>query len=366
MKNAGKTSTKYKFVFETLRKQILAGDYSHDQKFPSELMLARRFKVSRPTISRALLDLKSAGFLEGRVGSGTYLGPEARAFAGYIGMIIPDRDWNMFFSAVANAFETAASKHGFTVLKDDCFTKGEEARAAQMAQLAAEFAKKHVRGILVAPFDASEMSAEATHRMFAELEKSDIPIVLLDRDIVPLSSRSRYDLVSSDNFAAGRRLAAHFIAMGAKRLAFLTIPHSGSAVQERIIGFAQTVRNAGLPWTKSSVLTFDATNVQAVQRLFSTKQAPDAIGCRNDHVAAYLLQTLANLKIDVPKRVRIGAFDDCKLAQMLTPPLTSVHQPTSAIADAAFTTLLERIRNPSAPARKILLDVTLSVRASSM
>ena len=352
-------------VFETLRAQILAGEYAPDRKFPSEQMLVRRFGVSRPTITRALLDLKAAGLIEGRSGSGTYLGPVAKTAAGFLGMIVPDRDWNMFFAAVANGIEANARTAGYTLLKDDCTAKSPDERAYQMERLAREFALKRVRGVIVAPFESWEKSDLATRRILDELRKSDTPVVLIDRDYAPEAGRSAYDLVAADNFRAGYLLARHFVRQGARRPAFLRLPRSGTATLDRIAGFARGLQDGGLRKSGVRELEFDATDLQAVRKLFAAKDRPDAIACHNDHVAAYLLQTLAKLKIRIPHDVMIGSFDDCNLAEMLSPPLTSVRQPAADIAETAFRMLLDRIASPSAAPRKILLDVSLSVRATT-
>lgn len=364
MKSVDRTA-KYRDVFQTLRLEILAGRHADHEKFPSEQMLARRFGVSRPTITRALQELKQSGLLEGRVGSGTYLGNVARTAAGYIGMIIPDRDWNLFFAAIANGFETAARLSGYTVLKDNCTQKDPELRTCEMEALAREFAQMRVRGVLFEPYDARELSEAATGRILSELEQAGIPVVLVDRDVSVDFNRSQYDLVQSDNVRAGYMLARHLIEQGAKRLAFLTLPQSGSATLERILGFSLAVREAGLKWSERSVLTCDDADFPRLRRLFARRDRPDAIGCRNDHVAAFLLQGLATINLRVPQDLLVGGFDDCRLAELLSPPLTSVRQPAAEIAEAAFRMLLDRIAHPDAARRRVLLDVSLSVRGST-
>lgn len=352
---------KHKEIFNILRQEILTGRYDNYERFPSEAMLTQRFKVSRPTVTRALLGLKAAGLLSGRSGSGTYLG----ATAGYIGMIIPDRDWNNFFSTVANSIETAANRRGYTVLKDDCSAKDPETRAVQMHQLANEFTTKRVRGVIVEPFDASAISDYATAQVLAELGKANIPVVLLDRDTVPYPKRSDYDLVGIDNVQAGYRLARYLIDCGAKNLYFYFIPYSGSAAQERLVGFEHAVISAGLPWNASHVIDCNVKDAAALKKLFARRTRPDAIGCCNDHMAAGLLQTLSSIKIRVPRDLLMGGFDDCYLASMLNPPLTTIRQPAKEVAEVAFVQLLKRIEAPARPPCKILLDTTLTVRKST-
>lgn len=45
-------------------------------------------------------------------------------------------------------------------------------------------------------------------------------------------------------------------------------------------------------------------------------------------------------------------------------PLTTLRQPTREIGDAALSAMLERVRRTDLPARDILLDYDLVVRAS--
>ena len=56
-------------IFEQMRRDILAGKFDGESKLPSELALARRFGVSRPTMSRVMLDLKREGLIRTRKGA---------------------------------------------------------------------------------------------------------------------------------------------------------------------------------------------------------------------------------------------------------------------------------------------------------
>ena len=77
-----KPIAKYIQIAKTLQRDILSGKYEHEERFPSEESLARRFGASRPTIERALRELKRAGLLQSRAGSGSYLTFAARNATG--------------------------------------------------------------------------------------------------------------------------------------------------------------------------------------------------------------------------------------------------------------------------------------------
>lgn len=96
--NGGTRSAKYLEIAQTLRREILEGKFANREHFPSEVALARRFGASRPTVERALRELKRAGLLEARAGSGFYLTFAARNSTGVIGVIAPDYGKIDFFT----------------------------------------------------------------------------------------------------------------------------------------------------------------------------------------------------------------------------------------------------------------------------
>ncbi len=63
----------YQQVADTLREQILAGDWSPGDLFPTEAALGKRFNVSRITIRQALAILDEEGLIVRLRGSGTYV-----------------------------------------------------------------------------------------------------------------------------------------------------------------------------------------------------------------------------------------------------------------------------------------------------
>ena len=64
---------KHRRVRESLRKQIVAGQYLPGQRLPTEMEMARVERVGRQTILRALQDLVQEGLIVRRRGSGSYV-----------------------------------------------------------------------------------------------------------------------------------------------------------------------------------------------------------------------------------------------------------------------------------------------------
>src|SRR3984957_2948740 len=82
---------KYQQVVETVKNEILSGRYQPGQKLPSESALVNRFGASRITVGRALRELRQAGLIQSRAGSGSFVGPAASGDEGLLfGLLIPN------------------------------------------------------------------------------------------------------------------------------------------------------------------------------------------------------------------------------------------------------------------------------------
>src|SRR3954464_6700930 len=63
----------YRWFYEELRTAILAGHLRPGARLPATRDLAKQYGLSRPTLVSAFEQLRSEGYVEGKVGSGTYV-----------------------------------------------------------------------------------------------------------------------------------------------------------------------------------------------------------------------------------------------------------------------------------------------------
>jgi len=63
----------YRWLYEELRSAILAGRLRPGGRLPATRELAAQYGLSRPTIVTAFEQLRSEGYVEGKIGSGTYV-----------------------------------------------------------------------------------------------------------------------------------------------------------------------------------------------------------------------------------------------------------------------------------------------------
>ncbi|MEU0212976.1 substrate-binding domain-containing protein [Streptomyces canus] len=77
------------------------------------------------------------------------------------------------------------------------------------------------------------------------------------------------------------------------------------------------------------------------------------------------LRAFAEAGLSVPGDVSVVGFDDIPAAAHLSPPLTTVRQNFTAVADRAVDVLIAMIEGGPAPAERTDIAVELTVRASS-
>lgn len=355
--------TKYSIIVETLRKEILGGKWSSNSAtFPSERALVRRFGVSRPTVSQALQELRGQGYLLRQQGKGTFLTRKAQKICGAIGLIVPGVAYSEFFQPIVTALSGVCTANGYGLSIGSVFSANGEERARQAMTLARDLAEQHVSGVILQPIESIPNAPSVNKQILAVFKSAGIPVVLLDSDIVPPPDRSEYDIVGVNNYDAGRRVAVHMIAAGAKRISFVSMPKPCYSIRYRFAGVQSTLASHGV--LLKEMVELDASNVGEVRR-YLRKERPDGVICCCDTFAAFFKRTVEQLGKRVPKDLLLAGFDDVQHAKIMTPMLTTITQPCEKIAREAFLTLLGRINNPNRPAREILLTAPLVVRAST-
>ena len=345
-------------IFEQMRREILAGKFDSEDKLPSETALARRFGVSRPTMSRVMLDLKRGGLVMTRKGAPTMLTRFARNATGSLGIVVPGECYAEIFTPIVKELKRMAERNGWRVLMEAIKSDKPTVRAREARRIAYLFAKERVSGVFFQPMEFVRDYTSASRDVLYHFDKYEVPVVLLDYDIVPSPERSNYDLVGIDNVAAGLSVGRCLIKKGAKKLCFLQRPGAAPTVTDRRRGVALAALEANLPWSqKHNVLRCEPENRRAVSR-FVTVERPDAIVSGNDIAAAKLKKTLAAIKKE--GNIRLAGFDDVSVAAQMG--LTTCRQPLNDLAHVAFRTLLQRIKSPLLPPRTILLSAPLIAR----
>ncbi len=361
--SGGKESGKAVRIAQSLLGEIRDRVYA-DGNFPSENELAERFGAARETIRKAVDVLVCDGIVRRVKGCGTFLTGRAERKTGLVGLIVPDATSAEIFSEFIHQIDAIASRNGYKLAVANLERRGDVGAGVRRA--ARELAVRRVEGVIYRPL-IDERFANSNLEVVRIFKNAEIPVVLLDSDVVQPPERSEYDLVNIDNIAAGRRIADHLLACGRRRIAFLMGGKSFGANanwRNRLFGLAGELALNGAE-NAVKVLDFAPDNAAAVEKLRRSRQRPDAIVCGNDDTAALLVKTLVSAGLRVPDDVAVVGFDDAPSARFSVPPLTTIRQPAREIALSALRLLLARIRHPSAEPTELHLPAPLVVRRST-
>ena len=356
---------KHEQIYQALERDIQAGRWKQGERLPSEAQLVRQFSASRITVGRAVRDLQRAGMVERRAGSGTYV--KAESPAGSFGLLIPDLGETDIFEPICRGMMASplARQHALVwgSLTGAAGSKSDGSKEERAWDLCRQYIDRRVSGVFFAPLEFTPGRDEVNQRIAQALDAAHIPVILLDRTVVPYPGRGHHDIVGIDNRRAGYVVTEHLLRQGARRVAFVGVQHAAATVDARESGYREALYAWDVPIDRSLAHRLDPTDAASVRAVMEANR-PDGIVCANDWTAARTMRTLLELGYVVPRDVRLVGIDDLDYASLLPVPLTTLRQPTAQIGAAALAAMLDRIARPDFPTRDILLHGALIVRKS--
>jgi len=180
--------------------------------------------------------------------------------------------------------------------------------------------------------------------LISEFAAAKVPVVGI------ATGRFRPDVccVRIDDFRAASDMTRHLINLGHTNIGFIKGHPNQTASAQRFAGFQTTLEEAGITpnpsYVEQGYFTY-RSGLEAAERLLSRKRPPTAIFASNDDMAAAVISVAHRRGLDVPRDLSVVGFDDSPIATTVWPELTTIRQPIAAMADAAITLLLRRIRH---------------------
>jgi len=272
-----------------------------------------------------------------------------------LGMIISDIT-NPFFSQMVRGAEEAARKQNYLLLTfntDDRFEREEQALS--------ELRSRRVDGILLV---VAPSQAKPSH--IVETLKAGIPVVCLDR----IPPGLEVDSVTVDNINAARDCVRHLIAQGHRKIGIITGTMALQTAQQRLQGFEETMRAAGLEVDRDWVRHGDfrsESGYQMGREILLGKNLPTALFISNNLMAYGVLQALDDFNLHCPGDLAIATFDDPAITQVFRPRLTAISQPAYSFGYTGAELLIQRIESKKTGESPIAirLPTELHIRESS-
>lgn len=182
----------------------------------------------------------------------------------------------------------------------------------------------------------------------------------------------REHFVGFDDEAAATAVMEHLLALGHRRIGFITGNPGHLASGRRRVGYEMALRGAGLGVDPACIVPGDFTyrsGLAATEALLDRPQPPTAIFASNDDMAAAAVAVAHRRHLSVPDDLSICGFDDTAMATTIWPELTTIRQPIAETARQAVALLVEDAESDDPGAqgdcRSVQLPFELIVRGST-
>lgn len=266
-----------------------------------------------------------------------------------IGMVVPNLADPFSASAVQAVQEFARSKGHIVILTS---SGGDESLEREELET---LVRRQVDGLIIAPADGRRNTVES-------FVHANIPVVTFDRPF----SNTGIDSITVTNSGAAREATEHLLSHGYRRiLAVGARPHlyTGS---ERVAGYINAMKRADLRKETYLVENEGKLSYDVIRNLvMNGGKKMEAILTLNGITTMLVLRVLRQLGIQVGRDIGLISFDDFELAEILTPGLTVVRQPSAELGRRAAELLFTRIEGNTPLARQnIVLQTTFHIRGS--
>jgi DNA-binding LacI/PurR family transcriptional regulator len=267
-----------------------------------------------------------------------------------VGVLIPDIQ-NVFFTGIVRGLEHVLREQGYTYL-----LANSDGRTDRERLYLDTLRDEGVAGFLVVP-------SENDPRRYRELQAAGVPLVLLDRAAPGL----RADQVAVANQEGAHAAVRHLIELGHRRIGYIGGPVAVNVARERRAGYREALEEAGIrgdPGLERAADFQQSGGRLAATELMSRAAPPTALFVANNLMTIGALEVLHERQLRIPEDIAIIGFDDMPWATCFRPPLSVVAQPTFELGAAAARLLLDRLREPSRPYRRVVLETRLLNRGS--
>lgn len=325
--------------------------------------IARSLCISVSTVSRALTDDKNIrretreavlreaerlGYRRNPVAMNLKMGR-----TNTIGVIVPEMH-TPYASQVVAGIQGILYKNNQKVMIAE--SDEDSNRERESLQMMEEFM---VDGLIV-----SICSYKHNVETYRRLAKEGVAIVFYDR--IPHGMDDMPQVMVDDNNDS-YFMAEHLIRLGRRRIAYLYGPDDVYNAVERGCGYREAMEKFHIYDPQLVVktgMTF-ADGAAAMDSLVRQGIEFDAVYAFTDTLAIGAMNRLRELGRRVPEDVAVAGFSGTELSTIVYPQLTTVEPPLVEMGKCAAELVLEKVRNPEAENRKIVLRTEMKCRAST-
>ncbi|MCJ8011981.1 LacI family transcriptional regulator [Paenibacillus sp. KQZ6P-2] len=218
---------------------------------------------------------------------------------------------NMFFMELIRGIVTQANRSGYDVLISSGGSEQEEVEAVSRL-----LKGKRVDGAIL-------LYSRKDDQVVEFLENNQFPFVLIGRSEKFPNILS----VDNDNVQASYDATKHLISLGHQRIGFVSGPPNHIVSRDRLKGYAAALEEAGLEMRKEWIVEgefLQESGYRAMSFFMNLPERPTALVVVDDLVSLGVLRGLHELGYKVPEDLCIVSFNNLSIAELSTPPVTSI------------------------------------------
>jgi DNA-binding LacI/PurR family transcriptional regulator len=346
-------------IANRLTELIHNGEIPPGQALPSERQLADSFKASHPVVKRAVLELVARGLV--------HAAPRCKpVVSGRPERVLPRSATHMAAwlwphpgefgaSTILKGIQSVVAPADLRLVVESPLRLDWEACLDSEARFLESVANDATVSGVILWYLGGQRNAHA----LAELRNRGVPTIFVDR-LPPQGFEA--DFVGTDNRGAARAAVQHLLELGHRRISCFTNLEDVSSVKDRVTGYKQALRSAGIAFDSDLVACDDELSAdsmdQTIDRLLKLSDPPTAIFAVNDHIALHVRESLSRQRIGRPMSL-IG-FDGFLRMVPRGGGLTTMVQNFERIGQLAAELLIERLDDEFHHAyRHVILDAPL-------
>ncbi len=264
-----------------------------------------------------------------------------------VGLIVPDII-NPFFARLTRGVEKACGEDSLVILMDSFRDLHREEKLIRNARFFG------VDGIIIG-------NSRVNDDLVLEVS-SYIPVVVFDKDY----DHENVVSIILDNFYGAYCATKHLIENGCSNVIHLGGTYELYVSLQRLEGYQAAMKEFSLQPVAYAVGYDEGKGYEYMKRILLSGQKVDGVFCMNDLVAIGALKAVKEFSLRVPGDIAIVGFDDDEqLCEVISPPLSSVHQPVEEMGEVSAKLLLELIKG-NKKVRRYIFSPRLVVRQSSL
>jgi len=238
-----------------------------------------------------------------------------------IAVIFPELA-NNFFSLAINGIEEIARQKGYQVL---IYLTHESAE--RETSFVNSLANGRVDGLLI-----SLSSETGNYDHIMELNKR-LPVILFDR----VCESEEMLKVTTDDYESSYKATSHLIEKGCNKIMYLLALKNLSAGKMRLKGYRDALAQSHVSIDEKLIIDCDRDekeNYRIIKEAVAG-QKPDGILSSIEKLGTVCYHVANDLKLSIPKQIKIVSFSNLEIASLLNPSLTTITQPAFDIGKEA-------------------------------